>query len=70
MPSEDMAAVSAHEGAAAWPAMSIEEATRRLCAPGALFEMETVSIAGVPTRTWKNQPPTLAALAKARLRVT
>ncbi|AHE55490.1 class I adenylate-forming enzyme family protein [Sphingomonas sanxanigenens] len=65
MPTEDMAAVAVREGAAMWPAMSIEEATRRLCAPGALFEMETVSIAGVPTRTWKNQPPTLAALAKA-----
>ncbi len=31
-----------------------------LCAPGAPFEMETVTIAGVPTRCWKNQPPSLA----------
>jgi long-chain acyl-CoA synthetase len=41
-----------------WPAMSLAEATRLLTAPGARFEMETVTIRGVPTRTWKNCPPT------------
>lgn len=47
-----------------WPAMSIADAHARLCAPGSLFEMETVTIRGVPTRTWKNQSPTVAALAR------
>ncbi len=41
-----------------WPAMSIKAATDALTAPGARFEMETVTIRGVPTRTWKNCPPT------------
>ena len=44
---------------AAWPAMSIDAAHGLLTAPGAPFEMETLSIRGVPTRTWKNAPPTL-----------
>jgi len=48
----------------AWPAMSLREATERLCAPGQIFEMETVEIRGQPTRTWKNQPPSLSALAR------
>jgi len=42
-----------------WPAMSIAQATMLLTAPGAPFEMETVTIGGRPTRTWKNAPPTL-----------
>lgn len=49
---------------AAWPVMSLAEATAQLCAPGALFEMELVEIAGNPTRCWKNQPPSLAAFAE------
>src|SRR5512143_998732 len=40
-----------------WPAMSIAEATRLLTAPGTRLEMETVNIRGVPTRVWKNCPP-------------
>ncbi|MFV3075599.1 class I adenylate-forming enzyme family protein [Niveispirillum fermenti] len=47
-----------------WPAMSLRAATERLCAPGMLFEMETIQVRGVPMRTWKNQPPTLAAMAR------
>ena len=43
----------------AWPAMSLAEATARLTAPGARFETEEVSIRGVPTRVWKNTPPSL-----------
>ncbi|MEY4510323.1 MAG: hypothetical protein RLZZ450_2445 [Pseudomonadota bacterium] len=39
--------------------MSIAEAHRRLTAPGARFEMEVVTIRGVPTRVWKNAPPTV-----------
>lgn len=46
-----------------WPAMSREECRAFLTAPGALFEMETVAIAGVPTRIWKNAPPDLRAIA-------
>lgn len=47
---------------ASWPAMSVKEAEAVLTAPGAKFEMETVTIRGVPTRVWKNAPPHMAAL--------
>ncbi len=50
--------------AQAWPAAALAEATATLCAPGALFEMETVEIAGAPIRTWKNQPRNLPTLAR------
>jgi long-chain acyl-CoA synthetase len=43
-----------------WPAMSIAEAHALLTAPGQPLEMETVAIAGRPTRVWKNAPPSLA----------
>jgi long-chain acyl-CoA synthetase len=43
----------------AWPAMSIDAAHALLTAPGAPFEMETLVIRGVPTRTWKNAPRSL-----------
>jgi acyl-CoA synthetase (AMP-forming)/AMP-acid ligase II len=46
-----------------WPVMSLADATAQLCAPGAPFEMETVDVDGVPTRSWKNQFPILSALA-------
>jgi long-chain acyl-CoA synthetase len=39
--------------------MSLAEATAALTAPGQLFEMEEVEIRGIPTRVWKNAPPTL-----------
>ena len=42
--------------------MSVKAAEALLTAPGAKFEMETVTIHGVPTRTWKNAPPHMAAL--------
>lgn len=42
-----------------WPVMSIAEAHARLTAPGAPFEIEEKVIRGVPTRVWKNAPPTL-----------
>jgi acyl-CoA synthetase (AMP-forming)/AMP-acid ligase II len=42
--------------------MSVKEAEALLTAPGAKFEMETVTIRGVPTRVWKNAPPHMAAL--------
>ncbi|WP_239807073.1 class I adenylate-forming enzyme family protein [Croceicoccus hydrothermalis] len=58
------ARIEATGGAAGWPVMTIAEATAALTAPGALFEMEEVEIGGRTLRTWKNQPRTLAALAR------
>ena len=46
----------------AWPRMTLSAATALLTAPDARFAMETVTIRGVPTRVWKNAPPTLRAL--------
>ncbi len=46
----------------AWPKMSLADARATLTAPGAPFEMETVMIGGIPTRTWKNVPHDLGAL--------
>lgn len=48
----------------AWPRMSLDDVREILCAPGQRFEMETIDIRGVPTRVWKNAPPTLAALIR------
>ena len=42
-----------------WPAVSIAQAHAWLTAPGSPFEIEEVSIRGVPTRVWKSAPPTL-----------
>jgi len=41
------------------PALSLEEATRQLTAPGQPFEMEEIDIRGVPTRVWKHCPTDL-----------
>ena len=49
----------------AWPKVSLEEARAALTGPGEKFEMETVDVHGVPTRIWKNAPPTLAWLVAA-----
>ena len=46
-----------------WPAISRERCREILTAPGQRFEMETIDIGGVPTRTWKNAPPNLRAIA-------
>ncbi|WP_374408816.1 class I adenylate-forming enzyme family protein [Pelagerythrobacter sp.] len=46
-----------------WPAISREKCREILTAPGQPFEMATVDICGVPTRTWKNAPPNLRAIA-------
>jgi long-chain acyl-CoA synthetase len=48
----------------AWPHMSLAEVDAVLTAPGARFEMDTVTIRGVPTRVWKNAPPSLPMLAR------
>lgn len=42
-----------------FPAMSVAQAHALLCAPGAPFEMDTLVIRDLPTRVYKNQPPTL-----------
>ena len=42
--------------------MSLAEATATLTAPGANFEMETITIQGISTRVWKNALPGLDAL--------
>lgn len=47
-----------------WPAMSLVDVQKVLCAPESKFEMETVTINGVETRTWKYALPDLAALAQ------
>ena len=47
-----------------WPRMSLAEVQAVLCAPGARFEMVEVEIRGVPTRVWKNAPPSLPMLAR------
>ncbi len=38
---------------------SVAEVRAELTAPGQLFEMDELDIRGVPTRVWKNAPPTL-----------
>jgi long-chain acyl-CoA synthetase len=40
--------------------MSIEEAHRRMAAPGSMLEVEEKVIRGARIKTWKNAPPTLA----------
>ncbi|MEJ1969238.1 MAG: class I adenylate-forming enzyme family protein [Rhizomicrobium sp.] len=43
---------------AGWPAMSLAKAHELLTAPGSRFETEIVTIRGLPTKVWKNAPPT------------
>ncbi len=42
--------------------LSLAEATATLTAPGQMFEIGEEVIRGVPTRVWKNAPPTLRAV--------
>jgi long-chain acyl-CoA synthetase len=44
--------------------MSIAQAHAMITSPGTPAEMETVVINGVPTRTWKNLPPSLRAIVE------
>jgi long-chain acyl-CoA synthetase len=39
--------------------MSIAEADAQLTGPGQMFEIDEVDVRGIPTRVWKNCPPTL-----------
>src|SRR3569832_675369 len=45
-----------------WPVMSIAEAHKLLTAPGSPVEMGEAVIRDIPTRIWKNAPPTLRDL--------
>ncbi len=49
---------------AGWPAMSIAQAHAMITAPGTPAEIETVDIRGVPTRVWKNLPPTIRSIVE------
>ena len=49
----------------AWPAMPLAQAHALLTAPGARFETEEAVIRGIPTRVWKNAPPSLPWLFTA-----
>ena len=42
----------------------MEEVKNRLLQPGSKFEIETVNIRGIPTKTWKNAPNSLADLLR------
>jgi long-chain acyl-CoA synthetase len=42
-----------------WPVMTIAQAHAELTRPGARFEIEERVIRGIPTKVWKNAPPTL-----------
>ncbi|HEY1427499.1 MAG TPA: class I adenylate-forming enzyme family protein [Caulobacteraceae bacterium] len=55
----------AQPAARSWPAMSIAGANRLITAPGMPCEMEALVIRGVPTRVWKNAPPSLRFVAEA-----
>ena len=62
MPDSNLAEVLGWTPPAGWPAATRDEIKARLTAPGERFEMETIDIRGVPTRTWKNAPENLRAL--------
>jgi long-chain acyl-CoA synthetase len=46
-----------------WPAMSIQQAHAILSQPGLATEVAEETIRGVKLKVWKNQPPTLRAVA-------
>ncbi len=47
---------------------SVAQVDAELTAAGQFFEIEVVDIRGVPTRTWKNAPPTLREVFAATVR--
>ncbi|HSV02442.1 MAG TPA: class I adenylate-forming enzyme family protein [Phenylobacterium sp.] len=47
-----------------WPAMSIAQAHALLTQPGSPLETEELTIRGVPTKVWKNTPPSLRAVVE------
>jgi long-chain acyl-CoA synthetase len=58
----DQSGAGSAAAAKTFPALTLAQANAILTAPGAPFEMEVRSIRGVPTRVWKNAPPTLRDL--------
>ena len=50
------------ESAGPAPIPTLAEATAALTGPGQTFEIEELSIRGIPTRTWKTAPATLRAV--------
>ncbi len=49
----------------AWPKMAMADVTAALTVSGSKFEIATVDVRGIPTRVWKNAPPTLPWLIAA-----
>ena len=47
-----------------WPRMSLAQVDALLTAPGSRLEMAEAVIRGVPTRIWKNTPPSLGFLVR------
>lgn len=47
-----------------WPRMSLAEVDALLTAPGSRLEMDEAIIRGIPTRVWKNAPPSLPFLVR------
>lgn len=65
MPQDTALAAQDHDAPpSGWPAMTVAEVERLLCAPSAPFEMDHAVIRSVPTRIWKNALPNLAHLAR------
>jgi len=58
----DRASSGAAAAAKKFPTLTLAKANAILTAKGSPFEMEVLSIRGVPTRVWKNAPPTLRDL--------
>ncbi|WP_428390313.1 class I adenylate-forming enzyme family protein [Lichenicoccus sp.] len=48
-----------------WPAVSLANAHAMLTAPGAMFEMEALTVDGHTVRAWKNGPKTLTEVFEA-----
>jgi steroid-24-oyl-CoA synthetase len=46
---------------------ALDEVTASLTAPGAMFEMEDVTVRGIAMRAWKNAPPTLRDILQLSL---
>src|SRR5688572_21411346 len=47
-----------------WPRMSLAGGDAILTAPGSRLEMDEAVIRGIPTRIWKNAPPSLPFLVR------
>ena len=48
-----------------WPVVSLVDAHAMLTAPGAMFEMEAITVDGHTVRAWKNGPKTLVEVFEA-----